>query len=85
MRLAPVIAASDPLPAEMLAAADTLAHQAGDMMMRASALSLLMRRNDATLDAIAKLLDAVAEEHRGTARSVTIIADRIAALEAAGR
>ena len=85
MRLAPVIAASDPLPAEMLAAADTLAHQAGDMMIHSSALSLMMRRADAQLDVIERANAALAESARAAERSIETIAARIAALQAAGR
>lgn len=44
---APLVAANDPLPAETIAAATLLCHRAGDFLMRASALSGALQRQDA--------------------------------------
>lgn len=46
-RLAPLVAANDPLPAETIAASALLCHRAGDWLMRASALAGALQRQDA--------------------------------------
>lgn len=43
-RLAPLVAANDPLPAETIAASALLCHRAGDWLMRASALAGALQR-----------------------------------------
>lgn len=47
VKIAPLVAANDPLPAETIAASALLCHRAGDWLMRASALAGALQRPEA--------------------------------------
>lgn len=90
--LAPLVAANDPLPAETIAAATLLCHEAGGFLMRASALSGALHRPDALARSEAHLATMRAElaqmirvfeqdESLATLRSLADRDARIAALQ----
>lgn len=63
--LAPIIADNDPVPAEVLAAADGACHAAGDLLMRTSSLAGAIRRSSP--------LDLVEEQFRLSAAKARTI------------
>lgn len=78
MRFTPVIIANDPLPAELILEADTACHRAGDMLMRASALSGSLRRAVSLGPAMLPELDALAEQGRLFTAEIERIRARLA-------
>jgi hypothetical protein len=84
MQLAPIITRTEPLPPEIIQAADTASHRAGDMLMRASGLTLALRRPQPLEPDLLPSLVALAEEGRLFAAAITTIGERIAALQARG-
>lgn len=79
--LSPIILANDPLPAETIQEADTLCHRAGDMLMRASALSGAMRRN-MPLDGLEATIMQIADEARCTLEATVRLGETLARLKA---
>ncbi|PZR94138.1 MAG: hypothetical protein DI537_08600 [Stutzerimonas stutzeri] len=82
--LKPVIADNDPLPAEIVGAADTVCHAAGDLLMRTSGICGAMRRAGGTLDRIEEACRLAAREAELMAQSTLRIAETIAALRERG-
>lgn len=82
--LRPIIADNDPLPAEIVATADTVCHAAGDLLMRSSSICGAMRRAGASLDRIEEACRLAAREAELMAQSTLRIAETIAALRARG-
>ncbi len=77
---APVILANDPIPCETMAAADTICHASGDLLMRTSTLSGAMHRS-APLDRIEAALALISQEARAIAATSDRIAETIRALQ----
>lgn len=82
--LKPVITANDPLPAEILAAADGACHAAGELLMRTSSLAGACRRG-AALDAVEVQLGLAAGKARAIAEACERAALGVAALRQGGR
>lgn len=79
--LAPVVAANDPLPAEIIAAANLICHGSGDLLMRASSLCGAMHR-PVGFDRLTHALDLMAQEADALARASRDIGAVISALQA---
>ncbi len=79
MRIAPVIAANDPAPAELTSEADTICHRVGDMLMSASTLTVQMRRGS-PLDRLEIAVAALADEARATHAASLKLGEALAAL-----
>lgn len=82
MRLVPVIAAVDPLPDELIVAADTARSLAAGLLVKTSNAAVALRRVTAFGPRCLDPYRAAAEEAREIARLNDFIADRIAALQA---
>ncbi|CAN7319428.1 hypothetical protein LJR009_001626 [Bosea sp. LjRoot9] len=78
---APVVLANDPIPCEVMAAADTICHASGDLLMRTSSLSGALRRS-APLDRLEEALALIGQEARAIAATSDRIAETIRALQA---
>lgn len=81
MHLAPVIPANDPLPPEIILAANALGNQAGDLLMAASGLSLQAQRTDCAIDSLLRAIAAYADEARAHSNAARDLAERILALQ----
>lgn len=80
-RFAPLVAANDPLPAEIVAAANMICHASGDLLMRATSLCGAMHR-PVGFDRLTHALALMAQEARALADASTRIGETILALEA---
>lgn len=80
LTIAPVIAANDPLPAEVIATANLLCHAAGDFLMRASNLTGAMHR-PIPLDRCDVALEIMQREAAAMATACERIAASIQALQ----
>lgn len=78
---APLIAANDPLPAEIIAAANLICHASGDLLMRASTLCGAMHR-PVGFDRLTHALDLMQQEAEALASASRRIGETIRALEA---
>lgn len=81
LRFVPLVAANDPLPAEIIAAANMICHAAGDLLMRSSTLSGAMHRPVA-FDRLRLALGQMAQEARAIAHAADRVAETLAAIEA---
>lgn len=77
--LQPVIADNDPVPAEVLAAADGACHAAGDLLMRTSSLTGAIRRSS-PLDMVEEQFRLAAAKARTIAEACDRAADGVSAL-----
>lgn len=82
--LKPVLVANDPLPAEILAAADGACHAANELLMRTSTVAGGIRRG-ISLDAVEVQLGLAATKARSIAEACERARERVAAIRLGGR
>lgn len=78
----PLVADNDPLPIEVVAAADTVCHAAGDLLRRTSGICGAMRRGGGSLERIEQACRLAAREAEAMPLTATRIADTISMLKA---
>lgn len=79
--MAPLVAANDPLPAEIIAAANLICHASGDLLMRSSSLCGAMHR-PVGFDRLTHALDLMAQEAEAPAKASRAIGAVVSALQA---
>lgn len=79
--IAPLIAANDPLPAEVIAAANLICHASGDLLMRSSSLCGAMHR-PVSFDRLTHALELIAQEAAALSHASQRIGETIRALQA---